>query len=288
MSPVIKRIRIANPAAGLLTIMANGRKAAAARKAAQQRAAAGGTKWNSGASSQAHTRKAQSQRGGVSYMKTKTEKKRSFKRNPVAAMVIVPKKRSASPAAKRRNPHVFMKSKKRRSFKRNPSVGGMTLMTIGKLGVGAVAGTIGTRGIPSLVLKDKNVGAVGILANLLTGGLLTFGASKMDTSIAAGVAAGSFASVFQRVWDVYIAKVLPDGSGKPTAAATVVTATSNTDGTPKLGDVSYSGDGLGYYSKATWPAPTAAAGALPIAGQYGDNTSLLPADQSAFKPAFSA
>lgn len=274
MAPVIQRIRIANPAAGLLTIMSNGRKATAARKAAQQPAGAKRPRRFSGVKAQAQARNNQGQRGGVSYMATKKQAKkpRSFKKNPVVVIAGTPK---AQAKARKRNPQVFMKKSRKRNYKRNPNLAGMSLMEIGKLGVGAVAGTIGTRGIPSLVLKDKNVGAVGILSNLVAGAGLTFMASKLDKTVAAGVAAGSAASIFQRVWDVYITKVLPDGTGKQVVApAAVVKA----DGTPKLGDVSYSADGLGdaslgYYAKTDWPQAT-----MP----------QLPDEQAAFKPAFVA
>ena len=264
--PVIKRVRIANPA-GLLSIMSNGRRAAAKR-----------AKKSSGARAQASTRKA-SRKGGVLSMKKNAAKKRSYKpsakRNPVVVVTGSSKKRNS---ARRRNPVVARSKRSRRSgYKRNPSFAGLSVTSMLKLGGGALAGGIGTRALTSVVLKDKNVGAVGILSNLGVGAGLTFLASKMDSTVASGVAAGAIASIAQRVWDVYIAKVIGDG----TFASLPAAAQTNPDGTPKLGDVSYSGNGLGFYNKpGTWPD-------VAIGAEIPSSTEALLSENS-FKSPFAA
>jgi hypothetical protein len=201
-------------------------------------------------------------------------KARSYKRkaNPAA----VPRKRKNS---RRRNPAWTRSQHRWRNYRRNPQFAGFSFLGLMKLGGGALAGGIGTRAMTSLVLRDKNTGPMGIGANVAMAALLTFLASKLDSAVASGVAAGSLASIAQRVWDTWIVKVLPDGTGI-TAIAPAQAKAANSNA-PALGDVSYSGDGLGYYENGTsWPMVTV--------GQNDPGTVLLPAPGAAFKPAFPA
>jgi len=189
---------------------------------------------------------------GVMSNGKKKAKEKARKANP--AVVYKARKRNGTKSHRRRNPG-FALSRSRRSYRRakNPQFAGMSLIGIAKLGAGGLVGGIGTRGITQLVLRDKNTGAPGILGNLVAGGLLTWGASKMDATLASGVAAGAVAAIAQRLWDVYGMKVLPDGTGVSAVAPAQATAAQTN--TPSLGDVSFSANGLGFYSKATWPLP---------------------------------
>jgi hypothetical protein len=267
--PVIQRVRIANPA-GLLTILSNGKRRRVAAKTRKARN-------YSGAQVRAHQRKSQGWKGGVSNMAKQAKKQRNYKRRSNPHVVGKAKRRSYS----HRNPHLGFAGHKRRSYRRNPEFAGFTFTSAAKVVGGGLAGGLATRGLTQLVLKDKNTGGMGILANVGVAGLLTYLASKIDTSVAAGVLAGGGAVTLQRVWDVYVSKVLADGTVNPPAIAAA--AQTAPDGTPKLGDVSFSGNGLGYYSGADWPAPHIKA-ILPGAG------TPMPPDvvDQAFKPAFAA
>lgn len=218
----------------------------------------------------------------------KKAKKRSFKKNPMMIVTSSRKARNSSRRPKRRNP--FLKRSRKRSFKRNPNFAGFSMSSASKIIAGGLAGGLAARALPSVILKDKNVGPVGILANLATTGILTFLASKWDGQVAAGVLAGGGACTLQRVWDTYVSKVISDGTGhapamgKGKTATTPAAAAQNQmapDGTPKLGDVSFSGDGMGFYNSSTWPNVQI--------GPAIDNSNSMPAPAgltATFKPPF--
>jgi hypothetical protein len=217
--------------------------------------------------------------GALSIMsnpKRKRNKRRNYAKRRANPAGSVPKQKKSR---RRRNPAWSRSLHRRRNYRRNPQFAGFSFLGLMKLGGGALAGGIGTRALTSLVLRDKNTGPRGIGANVAMAALLTFLASKLDLAVASGVAAGSLASIAQRVWDTWIVKVLPDGKGiTAIAPAQAKAAISNT---PALGDVSYSGDGLGYYENGTsWPGV--------IVGPNDPGTALLPAPGAAFKPAFPA
>jgi hypothetical protein len=115
--------------------------------------------------------------------------------------------------------------------RRNPDVAGGRQFAIegGKAILAGVVGAVGTRAIVQGVLGDKNVGAMGYLANLavaLGGGFLLFKFTK-SKSIALGFAVGGAANTMQRIWSEKISMT------SPAAAA------------PALGDLDYSSNGLG-------------------------------------------
>lgn len=86
-----------------------------------------------------------------------------------------------------------------------------------------------TRAVVQGVLGDKNVGAMGYLANLavaLGGGYALFKFTK-SYPIALGWTVGGFANTLQRIWSEKVAMT------SPAAAA------------PQLGDLDYSSNGMG-------------------------------------------
>ena len=284
--PVVKKSRISNPA-GLLSIMSNGK--AAARKRMSNvagfvdgsgefhpiRGSSGydGTlggdksllaKWKkqakkkSGVKAQAPKKSTQGRGGGVLSMKTKKKKntaskpkaKKSYKKNPSVVNIVEQLKRAAKPTAKAAKKN----GGKKKSYKKNPQFAGFTITSALKLGGGALVGSVGTPALTHVVMKNHNVGVKGVLGNVVAGAALTYGASKVDATVAAGVAAGAVSSVALRIWETWIAQIISDG--KPEMLHPAAAAAVNTDGTPKLGDVRFSGSGLGFYSESTWPGPT--------------------------------
>jgi hypothetical protein len=234
--------------------MSNGRKATAARKSKRAQ------KKVSRATGQAHKGTSSGRRGGVSKMaKTAKKRRNTARKNPVMIIAPAHRKNPSKRRNKRKNP--FVAKRRGQAYKRNPQFAGFSLTSMTKVIAGGLGGGLATRALPSLILKDKNTGPIGILSNVVTAGALAWITSKWDRDIAAGVIAGGGAVTLQRVWDVYVAKVISDGKGMPALAAgkpvtTPAAAAANQsapDGTPKLGDVSFSSDGLGLYNKATWP-----------------------------------
>lgn len=217
------------------------------------------------------------------------------KKNPVGAGGVLtimanPKKKKRNPR-RRRNPLWLMRtrnSRRRRnsarrrnpsrgaSRRRNPAIVGYSGMGIAKLAIGAGAGAIGTRALTQVVLKDKNQGATGYVANAAVAiGLAMLTGKFLGNDAGAGVLAGGLAATMQRVWDDK--RLIP-------ALATAVSATtgaapSQSAQTVKgLGDISYSDDGLGslgIYLTAQFPVTTESG-----AG-YGSSTAALPASPAA-------
>lgn len=73
-------------------------------------------------------------------------------------------------------------------------------------GVGVIAGVVGTRALPQLVLGSSNTGIMGYLANAASTALLTFAAhfaAPRNTVLKASVLAGGAASILSRIIQDY-------------------------------------------------------------------------------------
>ncbi len=149
-------------------------------------------------------------------------------------------KNSASRRRTRRNP--FSSKAMRKSYRRvrrNPSIGGFSGSELLKLAVGAAGGSIGARFLTQAVLKDKNTGVTGYAANAASALALAWLAAKfLGKDIATGVAAGGLGAIVARIWSDQV-------SGTSAAAAM-----------SGLGDLDFSGDGLGAYIESGFPLPT--------------------------------
>jgi hypothetical protein len=100
------------------------------------------------------------------------------------------------------------------------------------------------------VLGEKNTGAMGYGGNVLTAIALAWAAHKFaGREIASGVAAGGIAAVIMRLWSEKVSQTSPVAmSGY-------------------LGDLDFSGDGLGAYIASGFPLPT-------VSGQNGNYLSI--------------
>jgi hypothetical protein len=72
-------------------------------------------------------------------------------------------------------------------------------------GVGVIAGVVGTRALPQLILGASNTGIMGYLANAAATGLLTFAAhmASKNRVLSASVLAGGAASILSRIIQDY-------------------------------------------------------------------------------------
>jgi hypothetical protein len=131
------------------------------------------------------------------------------------------------------------KSYRRRSSRRNPSIAGFNGNELLKLALGAAGGSIGTRMLTQLVLKDKNTGVMGYGVSAAVAVALGWGAAKfLGRDIANGVVAGGLSAILIRVWQERV-------SGTSPAALSGY-----------LGDLDFSSDGLGAYIDSGFPLPT--------------------------------
>jgi hypothetical protein len=124
------------------------------------------------------------------------------------SMARTRKRKSSNPkhhrraGSARRNPTRRIHHRRRS----NPSIGGMgTPQDWLYGGVGVIAGVVGTRALPQLILGSSNTGIMGYLANAATTALLTFAAHFASKSkvLAASVLAGGAASILSRVIQDY-------------------------------------------------------------------------------------
>src|SRR4029077_18518771 len=152
------------------------------------------------------------------------------------------------------------RSRRHRNFggrrrRRNPGIGGFTGAELLSLGLGAAGGAIGSRYLTQMILGDKNTGAMGYGANIAAAIALAWAAAKFaGRDIAAGVAAGGISAVIMRLWSEKVSQTSPVAmSGY-------------------LGDLDFSGDGLGAYINSGFPLPT-------VSGQNG-NYLQIPATAS--------
>lgn len=126
---------------------------------------------------------------------------------------------------------------KRRS-RRNPTIAGVNVAELAKIGVYAAIGGVATRSLTQMVLSDKNQGLMGYGANIAASLGLAFLAGKFGGREAMiGVAAGGFSATIMRIWSEKV-------SGSSAAALT------------GLGDLDFSGNGLGAYVDSGFPLPT--------------------------------
>jgi len=152
-----------------------------------------------------------------------------------------------------RNPFMSTRSRRHRNYgrrrRRNP-IGGFSGSELLSLGLGAAGGAIGSRYLTQAVLGDKNTGAMGYGANIAAAIALAWAASKFaGRDIAAGVAAGGISAVLMRLWSEKVSQTSPAAmSGY-------------------LGDIDFSGDGLGAYINSGFPLPT-------VSGQNGNYLSI--------------
>ncbi len=114
------------------------------------------------------------------------------------------KKKKFSSGAKHRNTSTKRSSGKRFSGKRrarNPGGLGSPMDWV-QGGVGVLTGVVATRGVPQLVLGDKNVGGLGYFANAATAaavGWVTHMVFPRNRVLVASVIAGGFAALIARV-----------------------------------------------------------------------------------------
>ena len=110
-----------------------------------------------------------------------------------------PKHRRAGSAKRRSNP---VRHHRRRG---NPGMGLGQAKDWVYGGVGVIAGVVGTRALPQLLLGASNTGIMGYLANAAATGLLTFAAhmASKNKVLTASVLAGGAASIISRVIQDY-------------------------------------------------------------------------------------
>lgn len=185
--------------------------------------------------------------GGVLYLMSNGRKHKRSKKHRNPGFFKARKRRS------RKNPSLKFS---RRSRRRNPlSVGGYSLTQIATLGLSAGAGGVLSRSIPSFLLKEKNTGIWGYLANFavaIGGGILV--GKYVDKEAGTGFIAGGVAVSAWRIYTEQISKASPNNSGMG-------------DLEVGLGDMGYfqptpapiSQDQGGPYQQASLPAATAQA-----------------------------
>lgn len=139
--------------------------------------------------------------------------------------------------SKRRNPSLDRPS--RRHSRRNPrGIGHFTLGEVGKVSIGAAAGSLAAPAITQMVLGDKNTGAMGYLANAAVALTLGFGAAQfLEPTWALGIAAGGIGSTILRVWQERVSMTSPSAlSG--------------------LGDLNFSSNGMGAFVQTPFALPS--------------------------------
>jgi hypothetical protein len=169
------------------------------------------------------------------------------RKNSMAKRRRATSRRRSNPAGRRRSStRKIMRHARRRHSRRNPSLGN-PMQWISN-GAGVVAGVVGTRAIPQLVLGASNTGAMGYAANAATAlglGFLTHMLFPRQQNLSAFVVAGGFAGLISRVIS---------------------------DQTPFGAQVSLSGLGdwgLGLYQKSNYPYPPR------VANGRGPGTSMF-------------
>jgi hypothetical protein len=189
--------------------------------------------------------------GGVLTIMSNPRKRKSKKRNPVGVVKV-----SRKTGSRRRNPITTKIKRRGHSRRSNPfSVAGNGPSQLLKIGLGAGAGAVGTRGLTQLVLRTKNEGIPGYVANAVVAVVLGFAGGKfLGQDVGQAMLAGGLAGTVQRIWDDKVSKIAPAviaaAVGAPAGAAVTVKG---------LGDISYSDDGLGRavalggYEKASYP-----------------------------------
>ena len=140
------------------------------------------------------------------------------------------------------NPALTRPSLKHRAKKNPAHFGGFGLMDVVKVGAGAAAGAVATRGVTQAILGSKNTGVTGYAANLGVAiglGWLTGLIPKAGT-LALGVMGGGLAATILRIWSDKVSQTTPAAlSG--------------------LGDLDFSADGMGDFVETPFPTPTTSA-----------------------------
>ena len=189
-------------------------------------------------------------------------KKRSGRRNPLMGggellLMTNPKRkrsRRANSSARRRrsNPFAF-KSKRRSSHRRrsnpivarssrrrrrNPSIAGASTVDLLKIGASAAVGGVATRSLTQMVLQANNTGWTGYAANFAVAlGLAYLGGKFVGDKVGLGIGAGGISATVMRIWQEKVSLTSPNAlSG--------------------LGDMDFSGDGLGEYVQTPFSVPS--------------------------------
>lgn len=121
-----------------------------------------------------------------------------MKKKAKAAPKARPKKRNGFPFFGKKKTAAAARPKHRpRKFRRNPGIGGL-LSKPAELVIGgafALGGVVVTRQLPQIVLKEKNSGGTGYLANLITAISLAWAVSKTvgpTQGMFAGIGGGAY------------------------------------------------------------------------------------------------
>ncbi len=143
----------------------------------------------------------------------------------------------------RRNPHHGRRSNPSlhhiRKARRNPrGIGHFTMGEVGKVSLGAAAGSLAAPALTQMVLGSKNTGAMGYLGNIAVSLALGFGAAQfVEPTWALGIAAGGVGSTILRIWSENVSKTSPSALAG-------------------LGDLNFSNDGMGAFVDTPYPLPT--------------------------------
>jgi len=129
-------------------------------------------------------------------------------------------RRSSAKHRRHSNPRSSRKSAFRRRHhrsRRNPAIGGFQSNEILKLALGATGGTLGTKYLTELVLKDKNTGATGYAVSAAVAIALAWASRKFlgDDKFAEGVLAGGAGAVVLRIWQDQVSGTSLSGLGDP-------------------------------------------------------------------------
>jgi len=176
--------------------------------------------------------------GGELTLMSNPKRTKHRRRRPSGAVAVHRRRRHSAGA--RRNPARKNPFTRRRKTHRNPGLGiaGKSPMDLLKVGVGAVAGSIGARGITQAVLQANNVGFVGYGGNLVATWLLAWLTGKFaGPDYAVGVAGGGISATVLRIWSEKVSMTSP----APLAG---------------LGDLDFSSNGLGEYVDSGFPTPS--------------------------------
>jgi hypothetical protein len=151
--------------------------------------------------------------------------------------------------ARRSNPYGFSRRRRYSSNRRrNPVISGYGTTDLIKIGISAAGGGYGTRALTQMLLQSNNTGWMGYAANAAISLALGWAADKfLGKDYAVGVVAGGLSATAIRIWSEQVSQTSP----------------SSLSG---LGDLDFSGGGMGDYVNTGFPMPTVSQ--RNAAGQY--------------------
>ena len=128
-----------------------------------------------------------------------------------------------------------------RRRRRNPSIAGASTVDLLKIGASAAVGGVATRSLTQMVLQANNTGWMGYGANFAVAlALAWLGGKFVGDKVGLGIGAGGISATVMRIWQEKVSLTSPNAlSG--------------------LGDMDFSGDGLGEYVSTPFPVPTVSA-----------------------------